>query len=240
MTVTAPLWRQIEQTLTAEIGEGRYPPGSRLPSEADLARRFGVNRHTVRRAQAAMQDAGLVMARRGAGVYVTGTQLSYRLGRRTRFTQNLAEIGRIGSRTILRLETLPAGAAEAAALGLAPGAMVHVLEDVGAADGVPIAYARSVLPAAALPGFAAAMRRTGSITAALAAAGIADYRRRATRLRADRASGEMARHLRLPEGAPVLRTDSLNETPDGRAIEHGRTWFASDRVELVIDDESFR
>jgi len=235
--MSTPIWQQIRDTLGTEIADGQYPIGTRLPSEAALATRFSVNRHTVRRALADMAEAGLVHARRGAGVFVTGDAIAYRLGRRTRFTQNLAEIGRIGSRTILRLETLPAGAAEAAALGLAPGAMVHVLEDVGAADGVPIAYARSVLPAAALPGFAAAMRRTGSITAALAAAGIADYRRRATRLRADRASGEMARHLRLPEGAPLLRTDSLNETPDGRAIEHGRAWFASDRVQLVVQGE---
>ncbi|MEM7189778.1 MAG: GntR family transcriptional regulator, partial [Pseudomonadota bacterium] len=63
-----PIWQQIRGTLTSEISEGRYPAGARLPSEAALAARFGVNRHTVRRALSDMSDAGLVHARRGAGV----------------------------------------------------------------------------------------------------------------------------------------------------------------------------
>lgn len=237
--MTDPLWRQIERTLTTEIGEGRYPPGGRLPSEADLARRFGVNRHTVRRALRAMQDGGLVMARRGAGVFVTGTQLSYRLARRTRFTQNLAESGHTGSRTILRLETVPGSSAETEALTLPPGAPVHVLELVGMADKVPITHVLSVFPARMLPGFADAVTATLSITRALGACGIADYRRASTRLMAERASGPTARHLQVPEGSPVLVAVARNVTPDGRPVEWGRTTFAADRVELVVDEASY-
>lgn len=239
MTVTEPLWRQIERTLTAEIGEGRYPPGSRLPSEADLARRFGVNRHTVRRALAVMQDNGLVMARRGAGVFVTGTQLSYRLGRRTRFTQNLDETGHIGSRTILRLETLPGSRRETEALGLEPGAPVHVVELVGLADNVPITHVVSVFPAGILPGFLDAVSSTLSITRALKACGIEDYRRDNTRLIAERVTGPTSRHLQVPDGSPVLVATALNVTPDVRPVEWGRTTFAADRVELVIDEASY-
>jgi GntR family phosphonate transport system transcriptional regulator len=233
------IWRQIRDTLAAELGR-RYRAGDRLPSEARLATRFGVNRHTVRRALAALQAEGVVHARRGAGVFVTGTPLSYRLGPRTRFTQNLAAAGQTGSREILRLETVAGTERELAALGLGPGEQVHVLETVGAAGGLPLSCAHSVFPAARLPGFPDKMRATGSITAALAACGVADYRRASTRLTAERATGAIARHLRLAEGAPVLRAASLNVDPEGRPIELGRTWFCSDRVELVVDDGSLR
>lgn len=238
-TAPGPIWRQIRDTLAAEIGD-RYRPGDRLPSEAQLATRFGVNRHTVRRALAGMQAEGLLHPRRGAGVFVTGTPVSYRLGRRTRFTQNIAEAGRTGSREILRLETLPGTRAETEALSLAPGERVHVLDSIGLSDGVPFTYHVSTFPAGRLPDLPEQLRASGSITGALAACGVPDYRRASTRLAAERATGAIARHLRLPEGAPVLRAVSLNTDPTGRPVEHGRTWFSSDRVEIVVDEESFR
>ena len=51
------LWRQIESALTEEIQSGLLQPGDRLPPESELAERFRVNRHTVRRAVAALQQA---------------------------------------------------------------------------------------------------------------------------------------------------------------------------------------
>ena len=43
-------WQEITESLRAAIGAGQYPRGSRLPTEAELADSFAVNRHTVRRA----------------------------------------------------------------------------------------------------------------------------------------------------------------------------------------------
>lgn len=239
MTEGGPLWRQIRDALGAELGQ-RYRAGDRLPSEAQLAMRFGVNRHTVRRALAELQAGGLLHARRGAGVFVTGTPVAYRLGRRTRFTQNLAEAGQTSSRDILRLETLTGTRAELEALDLPAGEHVHVLESIGLSDGVPFTCTHSVFPAKRLPDLPRALREKGSITTALAACEVADYRRVSTRLAAERATGAMARHLRLPEGAPVLRATALNLDADGQPVEYGRTWFCTDRVELIVDEESFR
>jgi len=98
----AALWQDIAATLRSEIGGGHYAPGDRLPSEAQLAARFGVNRHTVRHALADLAQAGLVQARRGAGVFVTARPADYALGRRVRFTQNLAAQGRLGSHRFTR------------------------------------------------------------------------------------------------------------------------------------------
>ncbi|MGK3945910.1 GntR family transcriptional regulator, partial [Streptomyces caeruleatus] len=58
-------WRQIADALEAEIVAGSLAPGSQLPTEAELAARFGVNRHTVRRALGALGEQGLVRASQG-------------------------------------------------------------------------------------------------------------------------------------------------------------------------------
>ena len=45
-----PLYRQLADWLLARMRSGEYPPGSRIPSEPALARRFGIGRPTVRQA----------------------------------------------------------------------------------------------------------------------------------------------------------------------------------------------
>ena len=53
------IWRRIAETVGAEIASGTFAQGDRLPTEAALSRRFGVNRHTVRRAVRDLEGPGL-------------------------------------------------------------------------------------------------------------------------------------------------------------------------------------
>lgn len=232
-----PIWKSISDTLTGEIGTGRYRPGDKLPTEAELAQRFGVNRHTVRRALGAMAEGGLVHARRGAGVYVTAKPTDYPLGRRVRFHQNLKAAGQSPTRKVLLLKTRQADAREAAALGLARGAEVHVFEGVSLADGVPMGMFRSVFPAGRFPGLLTALEETRSVTAALAREGVTDYTRASTRLTAKLATATQALHLQIAEGAPVLRTVSVNVDAEGRPVEYGHSWFAGNRISLTVTPE---
>lgn len=231
------LWTSIAEALTAEIGAGHYAPGAKLPSEAELSARFGVNRHTVRRALAGMAETGLVHARRGAGVFVAGRPMDYPLGRRTRLHQNLAASGRSATRATLLLDTRQAGVREAAALALPEGTEVHVYEGISFADGLPLAVFRSVFPAARFPGLLEVLRETQSVTQALAAEGLADYTRAETRLTAKRATATQALHLRIREGDPILRSVAINVDAGGRPVEYGHTWFAGDRVTLTVTPE---
>jgi GntR family transcriptional regulator, arabinose operon transcriptional repressor len=64
-------YRQILEKLQNEISSGRYKPGKRLPSEAELVRRFGASRMTVFRAMHELQSLGLVIRRVGSGTYVS-------------------------------------------------------------------------------------------------------------------------------------------------------------------------
>ena len=230
-----PIWRSIAQDLRGAIADGHYAPGAKLPTEAALAERFGVNRHTVRQALAALAEEGLVHARRGAGVFVLARPLDYPLSGRTRFHSNLLAAGRLPEKTMLSVEIRAASARDAARLRIAEGAAVAVSHSLSFADGTPVALAESRFPEARLPGLAEALRAETGITAALARVGVGDYTRVSTRLRAVAATATQALHLRLPEGAPLLMTESLSQDPEGQPIEHGRTWFASDRITLTLD-----
>ena len=114
---------------------------------------------------------------------------------------------------------------------------MHLWEGVSFADGVPIALFRSVFPARRLPGPPEALEDTHSATAALAQCGVHDYTRRWTRPSAEAADATQALHLRCARGAPLLRTVSLNQDPDGRPVEYGRIWFAGARIQLRVDGD---
>ena len=64
------VWRQIEQILAAEIAASGFGEEGRLPSEGELAKRFDVNRHTVRRAMLGLAALGLVSVEQGRGTFV--------------------------------------------------------------------------------------------------------------------------------------------------------------------------
>lgn len=230
-----PLWQAIADALTEDIAEGRYAEGAQLPTEAALAARFGVNRHTVRRSLATLAENGLVRTRRGAGSFVMARPTEYRIGRRVRFHQNLLAAGRTPKRRHLQIEEGPASATVAEHLGLTPGETVCLYHGLSLSDGQPVALFHSYFPARRFPGLAATLERTGSVTKALRDYGIADYTRKSTRLSARAADATQALHLSIPEGAPLLLSEGINADEAGVPVEFGRTFFVGERIALNLD-----
>ena len=229
------LWRQIGQTIEQEIARGAYGAGERLAPELDLASRFGVNRHTIRRAVADLAARGIVRVEQGRGTFVQEHVIDYALGRRTQFSENIIRSQGAPGGRLVRAMTLPATETVAAALELQPSATVVLIERIGEADGHPVNIGSHFFPAALVPGLIDAYHATSSITQALAACGIADYTRRVTRVTARLPTMDDARLLRQPASRPILQTEAINVDLQGHPIEYGVGRFASDRVQLVIE-----
>lgn len=64
------LYHLVAEQIKTQISEGRYPPGSRLPGERELAEQLNVSRVTVREAEIALQALGYIEIKTGSGVYV--------------------------------------------------------------------------------------------------------------------------------------------------------------------------
>jgi GntR family phosphonate transport system transcriptional regulator len=229
------MWISIAAALRADIAEGRYRTGHKLPTEAALAERFGVNRHTVRHAMSRLVEEGLVRTRRGAGAFVTGMPTDYPIGKRVRFHENLMAAGRLPAKKVLQIETRAVAAGEARVLQLEPGDMVVAYHGLSLADGQPIAIAESLFPRDRLPGIDMGLQTHRSITQALASVGVTDYTRASTRLTAVLADAARALLLQVREGDPLLRSTSVNVDGTGQPVEYGRTYFAGDRVTLTLD-----
>ncbi len=229
------LWRQIADRIRVHIEEGLADETGRLPTEMQMSVRFGVNRHTVRAAIAALVREGVLVAEQGRGTFVKRRRrLVYPISARTRFSQGLE--GQAGERrtTLLASAQEPATAEIAQALTLSAGANVLRLETLGSADGMPVSRATSWFDAVRFSALPAQFAETGSMTRALAACGVADYTRQATRIEARHADTSDTQELQLSPGAIVLVTIATNVDAQGMPIQYSRTRFAADRVELSI------
>lgn len=231
-----PVWQSISNEIRSDIAEGRYGEGDKLPTEARLAARFGVNRHTVRHALAKLSEEGVLRSRRGAGSFVCLKSMDYQIGKRVRFHENLRRIGQEPAKKVLSLESRKASEGEAKALDMSLGDPVLAYTGLSLGDGVPVALAEAVFPLARMPGLDQAMRESQGITMALQKIGVTDYTRKSTRVTAVLASATQALHLQVSEGAPLIRTSSLSVDPAGMPVELGRTWFAGDRVTLTLEE----
>ena len=225
-------WKRIADGLEAEIAAGCFPRGARLPTEAQLATQYGVNRHTVLRALSALAERGLVRATQGSGTFVEAPPLRYPIGPRTRFSEIATAAGREAWGRLLSAREVMADAALAEALELPPGSPILELVTLHEADGVPISTGLTRLPLPRFAGFAERYAGTGSITRAYASYGVTDYLRRSTRITARPATPEEAESLSLAPGRVVLVLDSVNTDAQGRPIQATHSRFAADRVEL--------
>ncbi|ANN66720.1 FadR/GntR family transcriptional regulator [Bordetella bronchialis] len=69
----ANLTEKLSEILTRQIESGERAPGSRLPTEEQLAAEYGVSRTVVREGIARLKSDGLVTTRQGLGAFVAET-----------------------------------------------------------------------------------------------------------------------------------------------------------------------
>lgn len=229
------LWRQIADQIRHGVGAGTLAEGGRLPPETALAARFGVNRHTVRNAIAALIDEGVLRAEQGRGTFVEERRrLKYPISARTRFSEGLRDQARDRRGHLLRESREAASGRVAEALDLADGAPVIRMETMSEADGRPVSRATSWFDAERFAGFADAFQELGSVTLAFKRYGVEDYFRQSTLVSARHADDADLDDLGLAAGAIVLVTIAINVDIGGRPIQFSETRFAADRVELSV------
>lgn len=231
------VWRQIEQILAAEIAASGFGAEGRLPSEGELAKRFDVNRHTVRRAMLGLAALGLVSVEQGRGTFVQPGAIDYSIGKRTRFTENLRQHHHSPQGRLLASSRVKADPTVAKALGIRANALVYRVETVKESDGVPILYARNWYPAARFPELPEVLARMENTSKALAEFGVADYLRKWSRIGSMLPEAEVARRLNINRQQPVLVVENVDVDMEGTPIKYGITHFAADRVQLMVEHE---
>jgi GntR family phosphonate transport system transcriptional regulator len=232
-----PLYLQIADELRRNIEEAVFKVGDRLPTENELSERFGVNRHTLRRAMEVLRQEGIVGVERGRGTFVMATPIAVPIGKRVRFNEALKAQSLKPDWQVLRIVELQADAKLSKRLELEVGAPVVLFERLSSIEDIPISVSSSHFPGDRFPGLMKHCETYRSISQMLQNEYDCDHIRRNTRISAHLAQPDDARLLKMPANGPVLLSESININQNGVVIEYGVTRFRGDRMELVLENE---
>jgi DNA-binding GntR family transcriptional regulator len=234
-----PRYLQLAQCIEAALQRDEWISGDRLPSDAELAATYGVNRHTVARALEHLQSKGLVARVKGHGTFVSPGRLEYRLAADMSFSNSVARLGLRNSQRVLALEQRTADPEVAAELRLPEGASVVTLERLRFAGQVPLALLRKHYAEAVFPGLRDHLAGKFLSTRELIRRHYdLELKRARSAIEIQPADVRLARALSVPVSTPLLLITSLDTLVDGTPAECGHAYFRGDaaRVRVTLDD----
>ncbi|BBY80918.1 GntR family transcriptional regulator [Mycolicibacterium pulveris] len=208
--------------ILAELAEG-----DAVPSERELAVRFGVSRETVRQALHELLVEGRI-ERRGRGTVVAQPKLVQPLSLRS-YTEGAAERGRTPGRLLVTWEDVAATPEMAGALGISTGTAVMHLERVLLADGKPIGLESTCLPKSRFAALADTFDPGTSLYAAINATGVV-FGSAVERIETVLPSPREAALLETTTAMPMLLLNRRSVDTGGAPIELVRALFRGDRV----------
>lgn len=227
-----PLYRQVEQRILQCLAAGEWKPGGQLPTEGQLAERFGVAVFTIRAGIAELAKSGILVRKQGKGTFVARHSRSRQ---RYQFSHIHDADGRqlLAGRELVAFGRSVATGREARMLALPPGGREPVLRlGMRSIDGgETVATLDIVLPARLFRALTAATIRNAqeNLYAAYQDACGVNVIRIAERVHGGLASTEEARVLKIRTGAPVLRVERVASTYDSVPVEFRTRVFDATR-----------
>jgi len=224
-TSPTPLYHQLKEQLR-QMAQS-MPAGAPMPSETDLVELTGVSRATIRRAVADLTYEGLLRSKRGLGTFVAQKPVDEPMLAIKSFTEIVASLGRTPSTKVLSFAKLRAPTDVAERLALPPRAPVFALERLRLVDGTPCMVERQFLSANLVPGLTAE-DAAGSIYAALEGQFGVRLVDGVETIQAVSAPVEIAKHLQIARGAPLLLTARITFTQSGQPVEFVARYVRAD------------
>lgn len=206
-------------------------PGDLLPSERQLAERYGVARMTARQAVEALAARGIVARLQGRGTFVTDAKF-VQPETLTSFSEDIRARGMTPGATILAQEVTRASDVVAGRLQIAPRSNVVRIERLRSAGGDPMAVETASLPAARFPGLESADLGGRSLYRLLeeqwgVAVHVADQWVTAARL-----SPRQAAMLGVTTRQPAFQFQRVTRDAQGIPIEYVVSLYRGDRYEV--------
>jgi GntR family transcriptional regulator len=226
----SPLYQQIKTLIVQGLESGEWKPGEAIPSELELAARFGVSQGTVRKAIDELAAENHLVRRQGKGTYVATHAEPRTLFRFLRLKPNDGgEEGYPESR-LIECRRARASAEVARLLDLKPGDGIVLVRRVLVFRGEPTVLDEISLPASIFKGLSAAKFNEyhGSMYNLFETEFGTRMIRADEKLRAIAADANAAEVLGVAEGAPLLCVDRVSFTYGDRAVEFRRGLYRTD------------
>jgi GntR family transcriptional regulator len=227
--------KQVYMVLRDRVLSGALSFGVKLPTEIELAQRYGVSRVTVRRALGELARERLIERRRSAG-----TRVIYRPGPApitadiSGVLANLADMGRRTAVRLIAFDYVPARGTVAQALAVRSDQLLQRSVRVRALDQVPFSYLTTHVPEDVAVTFSRQELAARPLLELLERAGVKIAHAR-QRISAGLATPEVAQALDVRTGSPLIELVRVLHDRSGRAVEHLHALYRPDRYAFEMD-----
>lgn len=231
-----PLYKEVKNRLMRGLVAGEWTPGQAIPSEWQLAGRYGVSVGTLRRAIDELVAEKIVQRRQGSGTYVTTHTEDHQL------YYFFHIVGRNGGKEppaheLLSFRTEKADRETASRLQIRRGERVYRIRNVLKLGGRPVIFDEIRLPATSFPDLTKALfaARAGTIYSLYQARYGINVIRIIERLTAAHASALQAAGLNMREGGPALIIKRVAYTYNDTPVEYRVSCVDTGRHEYLSD-----
>jgi GntR family transcriptional regulator len=228
-----PLYQQLSAAIRDDIRRGALGRDDPLPSEAQLRKRFGVSRVTVRLALRDLRREGFVIPRQGKGTFVRGAAIEHELGEFHTLTEVLAKHGYGRRAELLFHGAVAAPKGVAADLSLRDGERCVLVKRRHFMDRSPVALTVMYLPSGVAGGWSSEELEAKTVYELAADHGLGRIEGHRV-LTAAAAPTEVASTLGLALGEPVLLMRSRSLLASGSPFESSALYFHPRRYAFRI------
>lgn len=230
------LYLSVKDEIMDSIARGELKPGDKLPSEYELAKKYGVSRMTLRESLRALEEEGLLARKQGVGTFVKAR--SHRIKSILDINYGVSEmITNMGFRPGTqesKVEDMTADAHLAKVLNIAEGAKVITIERVRTADGIPVVYTLDMIPVSIVKDINDIQNLDGSVYDYLEQKCHVILSSSLARLFPTKAIQKLANKLNIKVGSPLFLLEQTDTDQAGRPVVFSREYFVSDYFDFVI------
>jgi GntR family transcriptional regulator len=228
-----PLYAQLESMLAAEIAAGTLTPGSQLPKEEELVKRYAISRTTVRQTIQNLIRRGLIEIRRGKGTFVLQPKITQELTELSGFVEDMESLGRHASARLVDKQTVPASDSVARQLAITAGTPVVRIQRVRLADHSPLSFDETYLPKEIGERILQNDLETEPIFSLLEQKYDTPLVEAEYRLEAVSADTTVARALGIAAGCPIFLIERTSYTSGHQPVDYEKLYYRGDQIRFV-------
>lgn len=230
---SSPVYLGVADDMAQTIKSELLRAGARLPSQKDLAERYGVSRHVIRKAMD-LERRGVLAGRQGSGTYVRGKLVDYQITARTRYNDNVRKLDEASSFELLELQMRRAPVEMARALAMPRQSRVFDLYILRWTGRDPLCLARHYFSADRFADLAEHLPAATGIGDLLRRMGTPDFRRSSSTISARQPTRVEAQLLQIPHDSPVIVLEGRNVDLSGIPVELSTSVWPAQRIKVHV------
>lgn len=230
-----PKYLEIAETLVAELAG--TAPGTRVPSEPELARRFAVSRAAARSALQELERRMLVRRQQGAGTFVN-SRIDYIVsrGRTPSWHTTVEAAGATPRSRVKAINLVELSGLVAERLEREPGTPAHRIEREFFIDDLLTSWSEAWIPADVVPDMDVALHAVESIDVVLRQMGRVDPVRAWYRLSVEVPPPHALQNLGIEISCPAYHGESFSrDALTGEVLLYSAGWTRVDAVRVIVE-----